>query len=258
MSARLRWLALSLLAVLVVAPTAQAAHHPKVNLGCGGATTSSMLTPTPAQQATGCTPLALAPGASNYPGRSQIQAALAFIKAHPHQVKLVTISIGGNDVDQCPTQMDPNGCVARNMVPAKANLTKMVKELRAAGGKDMRIIGSTYPDVELGLWVHPTLLGPTTLTVATGSLTAFADDINPGLKKAYASVANSAFVDVTAATGAYGPFVTTNDPTYGQIPVPVAKVCRYTFFCSRVDIHMTTPGYAIIAKLEAAELPKVG
>ena len=109
--------------------------------------------------AVGCDPQALAPGAPTYPNKSQTQAAVDFIKSHPNQVKVVTISIGGNDVDGCPTQPDPTGCVKANMPPATKNLTKIVKQLRAAGGQQMRIIGSTYPDVELGLWVHPTVLG---------------------------------------------------------------------------------------------------
>src|SRR5277367_6291852 len=107
-----------------------------VNFGCGGATTTSMLNPTAAQKAIGCNPLALMPGAKNYPGQSQMQAALAFIKAHKGKVGLVTISIGGNDVDGCiadPTTA--SACVAHNMPQAVVNLTTMVKQLRAAGGK---------------------------------------------------------------------------------------------------------------------------
>ena len=207
--------------------------------------------------AVGCNPQALAPGAANYPNKSQTQAAVAFIKSHPNQVKVVTISIGGNDVDGCPTQPDPTGCVKANMPKATKNLTKIVKQLRAAGGKQMRIIGSTYPDVELGLWVHPTVLGANTLALVPGSISAFKDNINPGLKKAYDSV-GAAFVDVTKATGAYGPFLATNDPTFGQIPVPVAKVCTLTYFCDGTfNIHMKTPGYHIIAALEAQTLPKL-
>ena len=224
-----------------------------VNLGCGGATTTSMLT----ASAVGCAPPALAPGASDYPNRSQTQAAVDFIKSHHGQVKVVTISIGGNDVDGCPTQADPTGCVKANMPKAITNLTKIVKQLRAAGGAQLQIIGSTYPDVELGLWVHPTVLGANTLALVPGSISAFLDVINPGLKKAYDSV-GAAFVDVTKATGAYGPFVATNDPTFGQIPVPVAKVCTLTYFCDGTfNIHMKTPGYHIIAALEAATLPKL-
>jgi lysophospholipase L1-like esterase len=238
---------------LVPLAAARGWHLRLVNLGCGGATTTSMLT----ASAVGCAPAALAPGAANYPNESQTQAAVAFIKSHPNQVKVVTISIGGNDVDGCPTQSDPTGCVKANMPGATRNVTKIVKQLRAAGGKQMRIIGSTYPDVELGLWVHPTALGANTLALVPGSISAFQDDINPGLKKAYNTV-GAAFVDVTKATGAYGPFVATTDPTFGQIPVPVAKVCTLTYFCDGTfNIHMKTPGYHIIAALEAQTLPKL-
>ena len=224
-----------------------------VNLGCGGATTASMLT----ASAVGCVPPALAPGAANYPGKSQTQAAVHFIKSHRNQVKVVTVSIGGNDVDGCPTQHDPTGCVIANMPKAIKNLTKIVKQLRAAGAQQMRIIGSTYPDVELGLWVHPTVLGANTLALVPGSISAFQNIINPGLRKAYGTV-DATFVDVTKATGAYGPFLATTDPTFGPIPVPVAKVCTLTFFCDgSFNIHMKTPGYHIIAALEANTLPKL-
>jgi lysophospholipase L1-like esterase len=218
-----------------------------VSFGCGGATTTSMLTQL------SCPTAGRLPGAAGYPGKTQVQAAVAFIKRHPGKVGLVTISIGGNDVDVCLANANPLGCVAANMPKAIANLTKIVKQLRAAGGKRMQIIGSTYPDVALGAWVLPNTFGANRFTLAAESVTAFRRLINPGLKRAYRSV-GAAFVDVTAATGAYGPFVTTNDPPYGIIPVPVATVCRLTFFCTRVDIHMTTAGYAVIARLEAQAL----
>jgi lysophospholipase L1-like esterase len=218
-----------------------------VSFGCGGATTTSMLTQLD------CPAAGRLPGAAGYPGKTQVQAAVAFIKHHPGKVGLVTISIGGNDIDGCLVNADPLGCVATDMPNATANLTKIVKQLRAAGGQGMQIIGSTYPDVALGAWVLPNPFGDNRFTLAAESVTAFRRLINPGLKRAYRSI-GAAFVDVTAATGAYGPFVTTNDPTYGVIPVPVATVCRLTFFCTRLDIHMTTSGYAVIARLEAQAL----
>jgi phospholipase/lecithinase/hemolysin len=55
-------------------------------------------------------------------------------------------------------------------------------------------------------------------------------------------------VDVTAATGAYGPLTDlTQDPPYGAIPTPVAKVCTLTYFCTHTDVHPTRAGHQTIA-----------
>jgi lysophospholipase L1-like esterase len=224
-------------------------HFTLVNQGCGGATTTSML------KQKGCDPRALAPGAAGYPNQTQVQAAVSFIKKHRPQMGLVTISIGGNDVDTCIPKPDPVTCVANNMKGAVTNLKSIVRQLRSAGGKSLRIVGTTYPDVVLGAWVRQDVFGSNAFNLATSSLTAFDRYINPGLRKAYAS-GGAKFVDVTKATGAYGPFDTTTLAPYGTIPTPVAKVCKLTFFCQDLDIHMRTPGYGIIAKLIAGTLPK--
>lgn len=220
-----------------------------VNFGCGGATTTSML----AQK--NCSAADRAPGAAAYPGKTQVQAAVAFLRRHRGKVGLVTMSISGNDVTPCIPRSDRLACVRTAMRTASRNVRKIVRRLRAAGGKRMRIIGSTYPDVVLGAWVRPDTFGTAGPTIAAESLTSFVQSINPGLRRAYASV-GGAFVNVTRATGAFGPFTTTHTSKYGDIPVPVAKVCRLTYFCSRLGIHMTTRGYHIIARLEAAKLPR--
>jgi len=220
-----------------------------VNQGCGGATTTSML------QRKGCPAAALAPGAADYPSQTQVQAAVAFIKKHKSRMGLVTVSIGGNDVDVCIPQPDPNTCVANNMKGAVKNLESIVKQLRRAGGKKLKIVGTTYPDVVLGAWVRTDVFGSNAFNLATESLTSFDKFINPGLRKAYKS-GGAKFVDVTTATGAYGRFDTTTLAPYGTIPTPVAKVCQLTFFCEDIDIHMKTKGYRIIAKLIAGTLPK--
>ena len=219
-----------------------------VNLGCGGATTTSML------QRKSCDARALAPGAAGYPNQTQVQAAVSFIKKHRAQMGLVTISIGGNDVDVCLPKTDPLGCVATNMGPAVRNLKSIVRQIRKAGGKSLKIVGTTYPDVALGAWVRHDVF-PQGDTLAALSLTAFSKYINPGLQKSYKSQ-KAKFVNVTKATGAFGPFDTTTLAPYGVIPTPVAKACQLTFFCTSLDIHMTTKGYGIIARLVAGTLPK--
>ena len=90
--------------------TAYVADHEQMtleNFGCGGATTSSII------GTIGCNDPA-AFDAVPYPTTTQEQAALDFIAAHPGQVGLITISIGGNDV---------TGCIQSNPTAAAACLT---------------------------------------------------------------------------------------------------------------------------------------
>ena len=58
---------------------------------------------------------------------------------------------------------------------------------------------------------------------------------------------------MTAATGAYGSLTrTVKTKTYGVIPVPVASVCAFTWFCALGNIHARTMGYTLIGKLIVA------
>jgi lysophospholipase L1-like esterase len=214
-----------------------------VNFGCGGATTTSIL------QTPGCKPESRAVGGPAYTA-TQADAAVAYIKAHRKQVALITVSIGGNDVTACAAQSDPIPCVGAAVSSIKTNVSDLARRLRAAAGPKARIVGTTYPDVILGDWV----LGNQQL--AGLSVVAFQQLINPSLKDAYAS-AQGAFVDVTAATGAYTPLdQTTTSPDYGVVPVAVAQVCDLTYFCQFQDIHAKTPGYGVIAQLIAETLPR--
>ncbi len=217
-----------------------------VNFGCGGETTTSMLT-----RKTACRTPAAANG-QRYAGRTQIAAAERFLRRNRGKVALITVSIGGNDVTSCVRATDVAACVNAALASIKKNVTAAAKRLRAAGGPKVRIVGTTYPDVILGEW----LAGDAGKGLANLSIVAFRDLINPALKDAYGA-AKGTLVDVTAATGAYGPMdQTTTLAPYGTLPVPVADVCRLTWYCQYKDIHARTNGYAIIAKLVAATLPR--
>jgi lysophospholipase L1-like esterase len=220
-----------------------------VNFGCGGATTKSLM------QQVGCNKDALGPGAAPYPGKTQIAAATKFIKANRSKIALITVSIGGNDVTACARAAEAIPCVAAATEAVNKNVTAAAKALRAAAGPKPKIVGTTYPDVVLGAWVNPG--GESSKSLAGLSVIAFQSLINPALKKAYASGKGS-FVDVTAATGAYGDLTVFETlAPYGSIPKPVADVCRISYYCDKGDIHLRTPGYKIIAKMVAAELPRV-
>jgi lysophospholipase L1-like esterase len=216
-----------------------------VNFGCGGETTVSLL-----QRTAECG--GLGPGGEDYAGRTQIAAAERFLRKHRGKVGLITVSIGGNDVTMCAREADPIPCVAAAVESIRENVTTIAERLRKAGGKKVRIVGTTYPDVILGQWVGEN----PNQGLAEASVAAFRQLINPELKKAY-KAAGGKFVDVTAATGAYIPLdQTTTDPVYGVIPVAVAKACELSYYCEFRDIHARTSGYKVIADLVVKTLPK--
>lgn len=217
-----------------------------VNFGCGGETTTSIL-----ERTTACPAPAI--GGPDYAGRTQTEAAARFLKKHRGEVELVTVSIGGNDVTGCASASDGVACVVEAVERIKANLAVLLQRLRSAAGRKVQIVGLTYPDVLLGLWVSGEQADQ---DLARLSLVAFRDFINPALEEGYESAAG-VFVDVTAATGAYGSLEElTSYPPYGDIPVPVATVCRISYYCDRGDIHLKAEGYKIIARLITETLPK--
>jgi lysophospholipase L1-like esterase len=232
---------------VVAAEKKRGIHLTLVNFGCGGATTASLLTttgcPDPAPPALGGVPYSTVP---------QATAATQFITAHRGHIALITVSIGGNDITMCAAAPSPVSCVAGEVPTVAKNVTTLLTSVRAAAGKKVPIVGLTYPDVILGAWVHP----PVSQSLASLSVVAFKAVINPTLKRTYQAKGGT-FVDVTAATGAYTPLTKTAVvPPYGRIPVAVADVCTYTWYCSEANIHPHTVGYQLIGKLIVAALPK--
>ena len=130
----------------------------------------------------------------------------------------------------CP-QANPIACVGTAVQDITTNVTTLAGDLRTAAGPKVPIIGSTYPDVILGSYVYPMHPAPpATISLAKVSVTAFKALINPALSKGYAS-AKGSLVDVTAASGAYGPLTKTvktkklrADPGAGRQGLPADVV----------------------------------
>ena len=231
------------------------------NFGCGGATTSSILTATGTCGTNGYGPPAATDVGPSTPSETQIQAADAFISANQGNIGLITVSIGGNDVTSCVSAASPDSCVLAAIPTIKANVTTLVGDLRAAlgpSGKTVPIIGLSYPDVILGQWVNnggtPTF-PPSTAnqSLAATSQFAFKSLINPALKTAY-KTGKAKLVDVTKKTGAYTKLTKTTSITlapFGMITVPkaVAEVCNLTWYCQLGNIHANTAGYTLIGNL---------
>jgi lysophospholipase L1-like esterase len=224
-----------------------------VNFGCGGATTTSLVS------SVGCPDvLPHTAGAVLYPTTTQEAAAEAFLTAHRGHIGLITVSIGGNDVTACAAQANPISCVSAAVAGITKNVTSLAVALRAAAGPSAPLIGLTYPDVILGSYVYPKHPATTgAVSLAKLSVVAFKSLINPALSKSYAA-GNGSLVDVTKATGAYVPLTrTVRFRPYGTVPAAVASVCTLTWFCAQGNIHATTKGYTLIGKLVAAKLKTI-
>jgi lysophospholipase L1-like esterase len=212
-----------------------------INLACSGATSAQM------RDQTGCAlrnrPVDTA-DAVDPAGSTQLDAAVRTLRENEGRVGLVTVVIGGNDLAPCVLASDAVACASQAVAGIRANLASMLPVLREAAG-DTPIVGLTYPDVFLGAWVSSEF--PNGRDLARLSVPLFRDVLNAALEEEYGKVGAS-FVDVTAATGGYGPLTeVTEDPTYGPIPTPVAKVCALTYFCRRTDVHPTPAGHEEIA-----------
>lgn len=209
-----------------------------VNVGCSGATTAGL------RERPGCAEFNRAPDAPDPEGRTQLDAAVAALRAHEGRVGLVTVVIGGNDLTPCATASDVLTCTSEAVADIQANLAALLPVLREAAG-DAPIVGLTYPDVFLGAWVSSAF--PDGQNLARQSVPLFRDFFNPVLEAEYEKV-GAAFADVTEATGAYEPLTeTARDPAYGPVPAPVARVCALTYFCAHTDVHPTPAGHEAIA-----------
>jgi lysophospholipase L1-like esterase len=202
------------------------------NLGCPGETSSSMINGTrPACQ---------------YPEGSQLDAAVAFLEAHPGQVAFITVEVGANDlIGRClrDTYRIDRACAADVLPRLQARLTRIVDALSAAGPA-VPIVGMTYYDPLLGLWG----LVPGGRALARADARAWAD-LNATFTTAYED-AGASVADV-ATTFRIDDFTNTVIvPGRGELPVNVANACRWTWFCSprfAGDPHANAIGYRKIA-----------
>jgi lysophospholipase L1-like esterase len=212
-----------------------------VNLACSGATSAEL------REQPGCAPGNRAVDAPDPAGRTQLDAAVRTLREHRGRVGLVTVVIGGNDLTPCARSADEAAaltCASEAVAEIRANLSATLPALREAAG-DAPIVGLTYPDVFLGAWVSPAF--PDGEELARLSVPLFRDLFNTALRAEYAKI-DATFADVTETTGGYDPLTeTTQDPTYGPIPAPVARICALTYFCDHTDVHPTPEGHRAIA-----------
>jgi lysophospholipase L1-like esterase len=204
-----------------------------VKLGCPGETTATMI------NGRHCP----------YPAGSQLAAAVRFLRIHPGQVSLITIDIGANDPGSCFTspivgQVPP--CVAGPGPSTTANLTRIMTRLRAAAGRQVRIVGMTYYAPELAEW-RDGRAGQRNARLSERATQVF----NELLTQVYASF-GAGMADVS---GAFHSADFTSQVTVrgvGRLPRNVAAVCAWTWICAArpqgPNKHPNTAGYAVIAR----------
>jgi lysophospholipase L1-like esterase len=199
------------------------------NVACDGATTATLLSG--------------GGGCAYRGGVSQLAAAESFLRRH--RVRLVTIDIGGNDVNRCVAGSGiDQACVLAAVGTAAANLGEIVRRLRAAA-PGVRIVGMTYYDPYLAAWLQ----GAAGEAVARQSLvlSRLFDQVLTGVYTA----GQVRIADVATAFDTTDLSTPADLPGVGTVPLAVARVCTWTWMCvpgRPPDLHPTSTGYAQIAE----------
>jgi lysophospholipase L1-like esterase len=189
-----------------------------VNYGCPGESTRTFV-------AGGCPWLAGGRALHNPFHGAQLDAALAFLRAHPNEVSPITLNLGGNDAEAFSAACKRSFACARArgpraMTQIASRLESILRRLRLAAPKaDVIVIGVWNNDI-------------TTARQSDPLYRAF----DLVLQKA-ATSAGAHFAD---------PFPLFDPP--GSLTYRKARICAYTFMCSRGDGHPTDAGYRAIAR----------
>lgn len=211
------------------------------NVGCAGETSRSLIT----GKHSPC----------HYAAGSQLNAAVAYLDAHPGEVAFITIDIGANDLlYRCldfRTGVFGRACSIDLFPHVQSRVTRIVDALATAAGPSVPIVAMSYYDPFLGFWG----------LIPGGRHAARADQrvwtlLNEALTTGYED--GGATVTDVSATFKIDDFTNTVVvPGRGRIPVNVAIACRWTWFCSAKffgDPHANDTGYRKIARTFARDL----
>jgi lysophospholipase L1-like esterase len=204
-------------------------RHPDLELaklGCSGETTGTMM----------------AGGLCSYPLGSQLAQAVQFLQTH--QVALVTLTIGGDNILRCVSASGiDQACITNGMSAAAADLPQILAALRAAAGPDVPIVAMNYNDPLLGLWQF----GPSGQMLASDSL-----QITLSFNTLLEGIYGGFHVPVADVARAFGitDFKLLPFPDM-PVPVNVFLELRLTWMSLPPpvgpDVHPNAVGYAVIA-----------
>ncbi|MEP6631651.1 MAG: SGNH/GDSL hydrolase family protein [Lapillicoccus sp.] len=188
------------------------------NLGCSGETTGSMLRG----------------GLCRYPEGNQVAAATAFLTANPGRVPFVTLDIGANNVLRCATPAIDQACATSSTTAAANDLATILSRLRAAAPQATIVVLTYY---------NP-LLAAYRQSPAGQQLAAQSQPLLADLNRAVAAAGTAVGAKVADVAGAFATTTTTGSPE----PTNVARICAWTWMCTRNDIHANDDGYAAMAR----------
>jgi lysophospholipase L1-like esterase len=181
-----------------------------------------------------------------YAEGTQLDQAVAVLGSQP--VAFVTLQIGANDFIRCfgfRRGTFHQACVDEMLPKISARLTSIVGTLRAAAGPDVPIIGANYHDPLLSAWLFPDF-DPSDVEAIAEVWTAF----NDMLEQTYASL-DVPVADVETAFSATDFDTIVHAGDHGDVPINVARVCQWTYACSRrfdYDFHPNTIGYGVMTR----------
>jgi lysophospholipase L1-like esterase len=189
-----------------------------VNYGCPGESTRTFV-------AGGCPWLAGGRALHDgFHGAAQLGAALAFLRAHPNEVSPITLNLGGNDA-----QAFADGCKG-SFACARAGAPKAMKQITSRLSSILQRLRGAAPKANIivvGIWNNDV----TTTRQSDPLYRAFDQAIGRTAARASAHFAD--------------PFPVFNPQ--GSLRRERARICAYTFTCTRDDGHPTDAGYRAIA-----------
>ncbi|HET8600106.1 MAG TPA: SGNH/GDSL hydrolase family protein [Segeticoccus sp.] len=190
-------------------------------------------------------------GICSYHKGTQLAQAVQFLHAHAGHTRLVTVTIGANDVQRCVRGAIDVACVEQGMADIRQDLPVILGQLRAAAPRT-EIVVTNYDNPFLAAW----LLGPDGQALArmsdglllqlNGIIAASAAGVHAGVADVATAFSSRDFTDQVTLPG------------IGEVPLNVARICQWTWMCTLQDIHTNDLGYAVIGHTVIAVLEERG
>jgi len=186
-------------------------------------------------------------GICSYDEGSQLDQALEFLHGHGRYTRAITVQIGANDVQRCvdrATLVIDLVCIQAGMADVATYMPMILAKLWAEA-PHAQVIVLNYYNPFLAAW----LSGNTALAQQSAQLQATLN----GIIGRATTAAGATLADVSTAFRSTD-WALVDAPGLGTVPTNVAYICRYTWMCSRFDIHANDAGYALIGQAVVARL----